>query len=148
MTTRIIRNREQLDGLVTLIASRKFPVTVTVVNGAIRTDAQNKLQRKWLNEIADELPEHTAEEWRGYCKLHHGVPIMRAENEAFHDAYDRLIRPRDYEEKLELMMIPMDMPVTRIMTTRQKNRYLNAMWNDFVQRGVQLTAPPGWLIDE
>lgn len=148
MTTRVIRNRAQLDSLLALIASRKLPVTVTVVNGAIRTDQQNRLQWKWIGEIAEQLPEHSAEEWRGYCKLHHAVPILRAESEAFCEVYDRLIRPRPYEEKLELMMVPMDLPATRIMSTRQKNEYLNAVWNDFTQRGVQLTAPPGWLFGE
>ena len=79
----------------------------------------------------------------GYCKLHHGVPILRNENDAFKQAYDQVIRPLSYEDKLKTMMVPLDMPVTRIMTTDQKTRYLDAIAQGFLEQGVALTEPEG-----
>ncbi|MCE8034596.1 hypothetical protein EKK97_13925 [Billgrantia tianxiuensis] len=105
-----------------------------------RSQEQNKLQRKWCKEAAAQ-GDMTAEEYRGYCKLHFGVPILRRDSEAFREVYDRLIRPRDYAEKLELMMEPLDFQVTRLMTTAQKGEYLDAMWTHFTGLGFRLTDP-------
>lgn len=123
------------------IGKRKLPFTVTIEKGAKRSLEQNKLQRLWVNEAAEQLQDETAEEKRGYCKLHFGVPILRNENEEFREKYDRLIKPRSYEEKLELMMEPFSFPVTSLMTTKQKTQYLDAMYQHFRSQGVVLTEP-------
>jgi hypothetical protein len=110
-----------------------------------RSVEQNRLQRLWLRE-AQEQGDQTAEEYRAYCKLHFGVPIMCRDSDEFAEVYGRLIRPRPYEEKLELMAVPMDLPVTRIMTVKQKEEYLSAMCRNFViERGFRLTEPRGYL---
>jgi|TARA_Y100000310_G_scaffold245088_1_gene250008 hypothetical protein len=124
------------------IESGKIPFTMSVIKGKHRTVLQNSLQRKWLLE-AQEQGDMTAEEYRGYCKLHFAVPILRAENEQFCEVYDRLIRPMDYEKKIEMMMVPMDLPCTRIMSTEQKTRYLDAMRAHFESLGFVLTIPKG-----
>lgn len=123
------------------IGKRKLPFTVTIEKGAKRSLEQNKLQRLWVNEAAEQLQDETAEEKRGYCKLHFGVPILRNESEEFREKYDRLIKPRSYEEKLELMMEPFSFPVTSLMTTKQKTQYLDAMYHHFRSQGVVLTEP-------
>lgn len=140
MTTYAIRNDQDRELARRALMNRKMPFTVTFTKGAPRSVDQNRLQRKWLLE-AQEQGDQTAEEYRGYCKLHFGVPILRAENEEFREVYDRLVRPREYHEKLELMMVPMDLPVTRIMTTKQKTRYLDMMHNFFIEQGFLLTEP-------
>ena len=110
-----------------------------------RSIEQNRLQRLWLKE-AEQQGDMSAEEYRGHCKLHFGVKIMKRDSEQFSEVYDRLIRPRPYVEKLELMMIPMDMPVTRIMNTKQKAEYLSEMCKHFVITcGFQLTDPGEYL---
>lgn len=95
----------------------------------------------WLNEAAEQLGDRTAEELRGMCKLQFGVPILRAENTRFCEAYDRLIKPLPYETKLEYMMDPLDFPVTRLMTTNQKTRYLEDVSRHFLEQGIVLTEP-------
>ena len=125
------------------IKSLNLPVTVSITKGRRRTVEQNKLQRLWINEAAEQLGDRTREEMRGYCKLHHGVPILRNENDAFKQAYDQVISPLPYEDKLKTMMAPLDMPVTRVMTTDQKTRYLDAIAQDFLEQGVALTEPEG-----
>jgi hypothetical protein len=112
---------------------------------ATRSNEQNRLQRKWLKE-AEQQGDRKAEEYRGYCKLHFGIPIMRRDSTEFCEKYDRLIRPRPYEEKLELMMVPMDFPVTRLMSVRQKTEYLSEMVKHFViDQGFQLTDPGEYM---
>jgi hypothetical protein len=141
MTSRIIRDAGDLARLVTFLEARKLPLTVSIAAGIKRTDEQNKLQRKWCGEIAQQMGDRTAEEVRGYCKLTMGVPILRAENDAFAEKYDRLIKPRTYEEKLELMMEPLDFPITRLMTTKQKTQFLDAMHRYWSAKGLMLTTP-------
>lgn len=144
MTSRVIETEQDRQMLVKFIGLQELPFTAAIVKGKHRTDKQNRLGRQWVNEIAAQLPEHHAEYWRGHCKLHHGVPILRAENEEFCEVYDRLIRPLDYERKIELMMVPIDIAVTRIMTTKQKTDYLDAIYRQFTSLGVVLTDPNGW----
>jgi len=106
-----------------------------------RSAAQNRLQQKWHMEAAQQLKDETAEEKRAFCKLHFGVPILRAEDEKFKAEYDRVIRPMPYETKLSLMRVPFDFPTTRLMSVEQKTRYLDAVWNHYSSQGVRLTAP-------
>lgn len=138
---RIVETEQARDMLVKFIMGKKLPFTVSIADGKHRTNDQNHLQRKWVMEVSAQLGDRTPEEVRGYCKLHFGVPILRNENDAFRLTYDRLIRDRPYDEKLEFMMVPMDLPVTRIMTTRQKTAYLDAVHRHFSEQGVILTNP-------
>lgn len=141
MTTRTIRNEFDLRQAIELLRARKRPFTLTITAGMVRTKEQNRLQRLWCNEIAEQLGDRTAENVRGETKLRCGVPILRAESDRFCEKYDRLIRPRPYEEKVELMMEPMDFPVTRLMNTDQKTRFLDAMHAHWSAQGVVLTQP-------
>jgi hypothetical protein len=141
MTTRVCETSLDLEDAIKLIRSRPLPLTLNILKGKHRSSQQNHLQRMWLNEAAEQLGEYTAEEYRAYCKLHFGVPIMRMESEDFMESYDRIIKPHSYEDKLEMMAVPLDFPVTRLMTTKQLTQYLDAMHDHFTMLGVQLTQP-------
>lgn len=141
MTGRPIRDDADAARLIALIQNRSKPFTVSIRDGLPRSDNQNALQQKWCDEVAKQLGDRTAEEIRGESKLRFGVPIMRRDHEEFAEKYDRLIKPRPYAEKLELMMEPLDFPVTRLMTTRQKTEYLDAMHAFWAAQGVVLTVP-------
>jgi len=105
-----------------------------------RSANQNRLQRKWLLELAEQ-GDMTSEQYRAHSKLHIGVPILRNESTEFKESYDRLIRPRPYPEKLELMSVPLDFPVSRLMTVSQAQRYLTEMFNYWTGKGFILTQP-------
>lgn len=141
MTTRVIDTEADRALFLRYVREHRLPFTVDVTKGKRRSVEQNRLQRLWLNEVSEQLNDRTPEEVRGYCKLHGGVPILRNENEQFREAYDRIIRPHSYEEKLEMMMVPLDFPVTRLMTTEQKTRYLDWVVQTFSKQGVVLTLP-------
>jgi phage terminase large subunit-like protein len=108
-----------------------------------RTIAMNRTQFLWCKEAAQQRDDDTAEGYRAYCKLNFGVSILRAENDEYRDIYDRIVRPHSYEEKLELMSVPIDFPVTRLMTTKQFSEYMRQMWNHFTQLGIVLSDPLG-----
>ena len=143
MADRIVETEYDREMLLRFIKNQKLPFTASIVAGKHRTTDQNRLQRLWVKEVAEQMPGsyESVEHVRGYCKLHFGVPILRNENEAFCAEYDAIVRPLPYEHKLKLMMVPFDFGVTRIMTTRQKTAYLDTVHRHFTEQGVVLTAP-------
>lgn len=141
MSVRFIETEADRRMLLKFIEGHKLPCTVNITKGGRRSLKQNRLQRQWLNEIAEQMGDQTPEEVRGYCKLTIGVPILRAENETFREKYDAIVRPMPYEQKLAIMMEPLDMPITRLMTTKQATAYLDGVFQHFSERGIVLTDP-------
>ena len=141
MPSRTIRTPAQLDAWIAFLRGRKLPLTVSAVKGEARSLPQNRTQFLWFAEISRQLGDTTPEEVRAYCKLHIAVPILRAENEAFREVYDRIIRPLPYADKLACMSPPIDMPVTSQMTKAQAMAYLDAMQRHWAEKGVMLTNP-------
>lgn len=128
---RVLTDAIQLWGDIEIIVQKR-PVK--------RSVDQNKLQRKWLLE-AEAQGDQTAEEYRGFCKLHFAVPMLRWELPEFKEKYDRIVKPLPYESKLELMQEPLDFPCTRLMSKDQKSRYLDAIFQHFTGLGMHLTDP-------
>lgn len=105
-----------------------------------RTPAQNAFSHAWYEEIAEAFPEDDELGWKCYCKLHHGVPILRAEDEEFRLAYDGTIKGLTYEQKLLAMRV---FPVTSRMNVGQLTKYANAVRDDFAGRGLHLEVKGG-----
>jgi len=105
------------------------------IKAKTRSKLQNAFSHAWYEEISLALPEDDALGWKCYCKLHHGVPILRAEDEEFREAYDGAIKGLSYEQKLLVMRV---FPVTSRMTTKQLTKYAEAVRDDFASRGVHL----------
>lgn len=141
MTSRIIETEYERRQLIRFVEGHKLPMTAQISATGRRSARQNRLNRQWMLDIAAQLEGWTAEEARGYCKLHFGIPILRSEDEAFGLEYDAVIRPLPYELKLKLMMVPFDFGVTRLMNTKQQTAYLGAVHRHFSEQGVALTDP-------
>lgn len=141
MTERVLTNDRERDLWITFLREKKLPITVSAIDGRHRSVEQNKLQRLWCNEIAEQLGDHTPEEVRAISKLEIAVPILRAEDDEFREAYDANIRGLPYETKLACMKEPIDLPVTRRMNVGQKKRFLDEMHRYWSEKGVQLTDP-------
>lgn len=109
---------------------------ISVKTGKARSVKQNNHSHAWYEQLARELTDDDAIGWKAYCKLHFGVPILRSEEEDFRAMYDKVIRPRTYEEKRELMRW---LPVTSLMTKAQLKNYETAMQEHFAKQGVILT---------
>lgn len=140
MTVRAVKNKDDLALLKVYLDGRKRPFTVDVTDGRDRSVEQNRLSHKWYKEITDQTGE-AVEDVRARCKLEIGVPILREGSEAFRETYDRLIRPLDYVDKLELIKAT-DMPVTRLMNVAQMTEYMDEVFRRHAEFGIELTIPP------
>lgn len=117
--------------------SRRY-LEVTIKEGKGRSVEQNAVMHGWFGQVARELREDDARGVKRFCKLHFGVPILRAEDDEFREAYDSVVRPLAYGQKLVAMDI---LPVTSRMTTLQLDRCMTDIQDHFGLRGVTLVYP-------
>lgn len=148
MVTRVLRSRDDIEALSRLIGARtKFPLTVTVTQGAGRSGVQNRLAQRWFTDVSRQLGDQTHEEVRAYCKLHFGVPILRAENEAFRQSYDATMKHLSYEAKLAAVKA-FELPVTRLMTVKQMTAFMDEIQRHWSGMGFRLTDPEALKYEE
>jgi hypothetical protein len=117
--------------------TQKWVIKATLFT-VLRTGEQNRLSHAWYGEIAKVLDSDTAEGWKCYAKLHHGVPIMRRDDAEFKQVYDEAIKGLSYEKKIQVMKI---LPVTSLMNTKQLTEYLENVQMDFTFKGIKLEFP-------
>lgn len=130
--------QQAIGDLRAMFKQHKF-VRVKLTTGKARSLDQNGISHVWYEQIARELREDTALGVKCFCKLNYGIPILRAEDEAFRDKYDALVKGRfSYEEKIALMAW---FPVTSLMSKDQLSQYLTAMQAGYAGR-VMLEFPP------
>jgi len=145
-----IRNASDRSQLLKHLGVREFEYTVTITPGVKRSEKQNRTQRMWIKELTTQMQAQnadiTSEGVRATIKLHYGVPILREESESFRLQYDAIIKPLEYSAKLDLMKEPIDFPVTRLMSVKQKKKYLDVVYREFSCKGFSLTDPSweGW----
>jgi hypothetical protein len=134
--TKIISNELALQTLIGALR-KEFAATsylrVTYGTDKPRSVPQNSLVYAMYGQISR---EHGLSEMevRRECKLRHGVPILRADDPEFQVAYDAVIKPLAYPQKL----VAMDFwPVTSRMTTDQLTRFVASASKEY---GVQEMA--------
>lgn len=141
MSAMVINSDSSLQSAIGLLREQyqryKF-LRVSTKTGKDRSLPQNALTHAWYSQIARELREDDELGWKCYCKLHHGVPILRTEDAEFRETYDSAIKGLGYEQKLKIMRI---LPVTSLMTKEQLSKYAESVQADFAQRGVLLEFP-------
>lgn len=146
MPTKVLREPAHVIALANLLAGCKLPITITWTQGAARSHAQNRLAQRWFTDIATQLGDRTHEDVRAECKLTIGVPILRAENEAFRLSYDRIMKHLPYEAKLEAVKA-FDLPVTRLMSSAQMTAFMDEMQRRWSAQGIRLTDPQAMIYE-
>lgn len=142
MTQWTVKSGEDLGRVLAFLAQSEPPYTITFKAGEEkRRDAQNRFIYEAYDQIAKMLGDRTASDVRAETKLHCGIPIMRNENDAFREKYDRLLKPFPYETKLELMVEPMEFPVTSLMNVKQMSRYITDMMAYWDSNGASVMLP-------
>lgn len=141
MADRTVETEQARTMLIRFVQNHALPFTATITAGKHRSADQNRLQRLWVREIAEQIGDQTQEQVRAFIKLTIGVPILREENEAFRLRYDEVVKPLNYEQKIALMAEPLDMPITRLFTTKQHARFLDEVHRYFSELGIVLTDP-------
>ncbi|WP_288492050.1 hypothetical protein [uncultured Pseudomonas sp.] len=116
-------------------------VVVSLRVGKDRTLDQNALWFSLYQRIAEMTQIGEVEDARRFCKLHHGVPIMRRDDPDFRDGWNRIFLNLTYEEKLALMgecslFGPDGFPVTRLFNRAQGVQYTDRVLDDFRAKGV------------
>lgn len=106
--------------------------------GSDRELSQNNLQHFWFRQ-AQKQGDMKAWEYRAYCKLHFGVPILRRDSKAYADKYDSYVKPLPYQTKLAYMVEPFQFPVTKLFTISQMSEYLDAVKEHLTGLGMQLS---------
>jgi len=103
--------------------------------GKDRSLDQNAVSHCWYEQVADELREDEAQDVKRFCKLHFGVPILRADEATFREMYDATFKKLTYPQKLKAMDF---LDVTSIMSTKQMARYMGELQEHYRTRGVIL----------
>lgn len=114
-------------------------VKVKTTTGRKRSLDQNAISHVWYAQMAREDRQHDELGHKAYCKLHHGVPILRAEDSEFRAFYDLALIGLTYEQKIEAMKSCV--PVTSRMNKEQLSKYLEAVQADYQSRGIWLEFP-------
>lgn len=142
MTAQVINSAESLQSalgqLREMWGKYKF-LRLNIKVGKDRSLDQNAISHCWYDQVARELREDTVVGVKRYCKLHFGVPILRAEDAEFREFYDSAIKSHlSYEQKLKAMDM---VPVTSRMTVKQLSQYLEDVQAEYAKRGVLLEFP-------
>ena len=96
-------------------------------NKQTRSQRQNGLYQVWCMDLV-RAGKGSVDEVKAVCKLHFGVPILRADSMEFRELYDRTIKPLKYPLKLALIQ---HIGITSAMNTDQMARFLTAMQDHF-----------------
>ena len=95
-----------------------------------RTKPPNDIQFVWY-EIAEQQSDNgwTKEDYRAYCKLNFGIPILFAENEEYRELVEPALANKSYETQLKCMIEPpFKIDVTSVMTKTQMQSYLDKVY--------------------
>ena len=112
---------------------------VDLKTGKDRSISFNDLSHVWYAQLANELKQDDAINWKCFCKLNFAVPILRSEDEQFRFFYDSSIKSSlTYEQKLQAMKY---LPVSSLMTNAQFKKYCETMQEYFAKIGVNLEFP-------
>jgi len=137
----VIHNADEKDKLWTLLKQVDFDQAMEVSIkpvGKDRSTMQNRMVWQWFRD-AEKQGSMKAWEYRSYAKLHFGVPILRRDSESYKEKYDRIVKPLSYEVKRELMVEPMEFPVSSAFNKKQMVEWLDAVKYWLESEGIALT---------
>lgn len=139
MPSRIIRKPEELDGWLRFLRLRKCPMTVSVIQGAKRTLAQNSTIHMWFADIASQTGD-MPDEVKAHCNATYGVPILRRDDLEWQEAVWPVLEPLSYEGLRKFIRYA-DVPITRGMTSAQLTEYMDQMRRDYSAADIVLRDP-------
>jgi hypothetical protein len=138
MVERLIEDEGGRKRLIAFIGGQSLPFVATIKGGKMRSLDQNRLQWLWANEASSQRGDISNVEVQREWKLNIGVPILLEENAVFPALWEAVDEKLTYEERLLLMHA---LQVTRIMTTKQLSRYLDEVYRQNTEAGIELTNP-------
>lgn len=140
MPTFTCKTPERLNDVSEYIKGVALPCTIHIEKGAKRSYEQEKTNRMWCLEL-EEQGDQRAEEYRAFNKLWFGVRLMKYQSEKWAEAYDRIVKPLDYDLKLALMAEPISYPLTSIMSTKTFTTYLDDVYHYWTGKALDDQKP-------
>lgn len=139
----VVRSPSDWERLGQRLLAMTPPLTVSIMEGAKRSNSQNDLQHAIYEDVAKQLGDRTAEDVKKQSKLCVGVPILRRDDEKFRAAYDDGVKDKyTYEQKVAMMGEPVNFPVTSRFTTKQSAEYTEALVRYWAEEaGVYIKLP-------
>lgn len=135
---RLIEDHRDLDRLVNFLKRQKYPFTIKVTDGRLRSVEQNRLVWLWASEVAMQRGDCYAPDVQAEWKLLFGVPMLIAEDEGFARDWNDSAASLSYEKQLRLMR---QYPVTRLMSSKQLSHFLDQIQQHCIEQGWELTSP-------
>ena len=136
-----ILNREDLDVMLKMLTELdvEFPISLTIdKRKKTRTLIQNNTANKWYRDC-EKQGDMKAWEYKAYCKLHFGVPILRRDSVKYKEMYDTKVKAFPYETKMIFMSEPYSFPVTSMMNVAQHSEFLDLVGRHLALQGFKLT---------
>jgi hypothetical protein len=114
--------------------------------GPERSLSSNALSHVWYAFADRMLDDHESGDARRYCKLHFGVPMLRAEVSEYLQSYNKYVMSFDYEDKIKIMDY---WPVTSRMSRDQMNRYMTSVQYYFAaEHGLVLESKGEYKVSQ
>jgi hypothetical protein len=136
-----LRNRHELNAFNEWVEQNwknsKYP-TFQVMK-ADRSSSQNAMLHGLYGDIARQAEDLSVIDVKCMCKLHYGVPILRAADAEWSEWYDQSIKKMDYEDKLRLMTY---MDVTSLFNKEQATEYIDTIIKEYTSKGYALAKEP------
>jgi hypothetical protein len=134
---------QDAQGLVTLYARlgempQPFNVVVKHGVGTGRSISQNGLFHAWMGQIAKATHDDPGSV-KAECHIRWGIPILRAEDEAYSDFIAAALGGR-HRDQVKRMIEAGYIPCTRVMSKPVLSRYMDAIWRHYAPH-VRLMDP-------
>lgn len=136
--TDITKLKNLTDYIGQMMLHDKVPEVDVAVHDPARSLDQNDLIYALYTDIAKQKSDETTLDVKRRLKLHHGVPILRAEDKEFRYFYNQTVLNLDYESKLRAMDI---LPVTSRMKKKQSSQYIDTILNECAELGLKIEIP-------
>jgi hypothetical protein len=108
-------------------------VRITMVEGIKRSLDQNSMNFELYTHIGEQLYGKDLDHARAECKLDFGISILRRDDEAFNDMWQRTFLHTDREQQLAAMKY---VNVTSLMTRGQNAEFINQVLDHYAREGV------------
>ena len=105
-----------------------------------RSLPQNSYIWKLYGQIATQAEDLTVVDVMRYCKLHYGIPLLRANNPEFQAFYDANLKGLSYEAKIMLMDY-MDVTSRKEFTKEMGSEFLDTIIREYSKQGYSLIHP-------
>ena len=135
-----VRNQHELNALVEWLESEldNNKGHTLQIMADDRSSKQNKMIHGLYGDIARNVDGQGIVDIKRYCKLHLGIPILRASDPKYLDWYDSSVKPLPYETKLMLMD---HLEVTSLFTVGQGTEYITSILREYSSQGVHIPDP-------